>query len=212
MEHCILVTAFEPNDDGINASQVVVESLAKDPTPSLRLVNRRLTWMTLPGDTNALQETLYRKIDECAPDACLLVGQAPGRSKVTFERIATNFRDFTVPDRAGNLESGTAIIAGGPAAYFSNVDVSHISRALREHGVPSAPSNYAGNHLCNQALYLALHYANTKAARQMAAVFMHIPLLPEQVEARWVDQPTMQLSILRDAVATAILAIDKLAA
>jgi len=209
MEDCILITAFEPNDDGINASQVVVESLASHLSSPLHSVKCKLTWMTLPGDTNALQDALYRKITECEPDACLLVGQAAGRSKVTFERIATNLRDFMVPDRAGNLESASPIIHNGPAAYFSNVDVSSISCALRERGIPCAPSNYAGNHLCNQALYLTLHYANTKS-QQMGAVFMHVPLLPEQVEARWIDQPTMQLSTLRDAVTTAILAIERL--
>ncbi len=210
MDHCILVTAFEPNDDGLNASQVVLESLGRNPTPSLRSVKARLEWMTLPGDTNALEGALYRKIADCRPDVCLLVGQAPGRSKVTFERVATNLRDFMVPDGRGNVESGTTIIHNGPAAYFSNVDVSDISRLLRESGIPSAPSNHAGNHLCNQALYLALHYAKTKSPHAMAAVFMHIPLLPEQVERRSAEQPTMQLSTLRDAVATAMLALDKL--
>lgn len=207
MQRHILVTGFESNDGEMNASEVVVRSLERHSPPSVVASDCQFTWMILPGDTDRLKDVLYGKLAELAPAACLLLGQAPGRAKVTLERIGTNLRDFMVPDRQGNLECGSAIIEGAPAAYFGNFEITHVLRALHHCNVPCAPSNHAGNHLCNQALYLTLHYAHTKSRIPMAAIFMHIPLLPEQVQGRWVDQPTMPFSILREAVAAAALAI-----
>jgi pyroglutamyl-peptidase len=195
----ILVAGFVPNDDGLNASQAVVESLKSEPPAALKPLGDRLRYAILPGDTHVLTDALVALIEEHDPAACVLVGQAPGRSKITFERIATNLRDFMVPDRAGNLEAGSRILAGAPAAYFSTVDALQLARTLESAGIPAAPSNHAGNHLCNQALFAALHHAAT-ARPHMRVVFMHVPLLPSQVRARWTDSPTMPLAVLRDAL------------
>jgi len=115
----ILTTAFEPNDNGLNASQVVVESLVSNPPALLESLGNRLRYAILPGNTHTLTDVLVTLIDEHQPDFCVLVGQAPGRSKITFERVATNLRDFMVPDRAGNLETGSHIFADAPAGYLA---------------------------------------------------------------------------------------------
>ncbi len=195
----ILVTGFEPNDDGLNASQIIVESLVSDVPAALKPLADRLRYSILPGNTHTLTDALVMLIEEHQPEFCLLVGQAPGRSKITFERVATNLRDFMVPDRAGNSEAGSRILADAPAAYFSTIDVLKLEQILAHAGIPAAPSNHAGNHLCNQALFVALHHA-AMARRHMRAVFMHIPLLPVQVSGRWIDHPTMPFAILRDAL------------
>ncbi len=207
----LLLTGFEPNDDGLNASQIVVESVATDLPQSCASYGDQLRCAILPGDTNRLASTLCGLIDEHQADVCLLVGQAPGRSRVTFERLATNLRDFMVPDRAGNLEAGTVIAPSAPAAYFSTLDALRLAQGLTTAGIPAAPSNHAGNHLCNQSLYLALHYAAT-ARPEMRVIFMHIPILPVQVESRWSDVPTMSLTMLREAVAVTIQAVLERAA
>lgn len=114
----ILTTALEPNDNGLNASQVVVESLVSNAPAPLESLGNRLRYAILPGNTHTLTDALVTLIDEHRPDFCVLVGQAPGRSKITFERFATNLRDFMVPDR-GNLDvhdyrSGTFVgFSGG---------------------------------------------------------------------------------------------------
>ncbi len=195
----ILVTGFEPNDDGLNASQVVVESLISDVPPALESLSDCLRFAILPGNTNTLTETIVALIDDHQPSVCLLVGQAPGRSKVTFERVATNLRDFMVADSAGNVETGSRIFAEAPAAYFSTLDALQLAKLMESAGIPAAPSNHAGNHLCNQALFVALHYAVTRDV-PVKSVFMHIPLLPSQVDDRWVNHPTMPFAILRNAV------------
>jgi len=199
----ILVTGFEPNDDGLNASQAVVESLIGDVPVALRPLGDHLHLAILPGNTHTVSVSLIALIEEHQPNFCVLVGQAPGRSKVTFERVATNLRDFMVADRAGNVETGSRIFAEAPAAYFSTLDALQLAKLLESAGIPAAPSNNAGNHLCNQALFVALHYAATRDV-PVKSVFMHIPLLPSQVDDRWVDHPTMPLAILRDAVTRTI--------
>jgi len=199
----ILVTGFEPNDDGLNASQAVVESLIGDVPVALRPLGDHLHLAILPGNTHTVSVSLIALIEEHQPNFCVLVGQAPGRSKVTFERVATNLRDFMVADRAGNVEIGSRIFAEAPAAYFSTLDALQLAKLLESAGIPAAPSNHAGNHLCNQALFVALHYAATRDV-PVKSVFMHIPLLPSQVDDRWVNHPTMTLPILRDAVTRTI--------
>jgi len=205
----ILVTGFEPNDDGLNASQVSVESLINDAPTSLNTLSEHLRFAILPGNTNALTETLLAVIEEHQPRFCLLVGQAPGRSKITFERVATNLRDFKVADRAGNLETGSRILLEAPAAYFTTVDALQLANLLEGAGIPAAPSNHAGNHLCNQALFVALHYAATRTDL-MQPIFMHIPLLPSQVQGRWADHPTMPLAMVRNGLARTICRLGSL--
>lgn len=139
----ILVTGFEPNDDGLNASQVVVESLVSDAPAALESLGDRLRYSILPGNTHILTDTLVALIEEQQPDFCFLVGQAPGRSKITFERVATNLRDFMVADRAGNTESGSSILADAPDAYFSTIDASQLAQNLDSAGIPASPSNHA---------------------------------------------------------------------
>jgi pyroglutamyl-peptidase len=199
----VLVSGFEPNDAGVNASELLVRSLVADLPLNLAPIRDRLRFAILPGDTNALTKAIEGLLEEHQPDVWLLTGQAPGRGRVTFERIATNFRDFMVPDRAGNFETGSPILATAPAAYFSTLgEASHLADLLQREGVPAAPSNHAGNHLCNQALFTVLHLATSAGTR---AGFMHVPLLPEQVVGRWVEHPSMTLEAMRQAVACTLL-------
>jgi len=162
---------------------------------ALKNLGASLFTRILPGDTNALKAALESALDEYAPHLTLLCGQAPGRSKITLERVATNIRDFRIPDGAGNVECGSLIEASGPPAFFSNLgDIQCLADVLQNHGIPTAPSNHAGNHLCNQALYHALRYYGERdnAVQQHSRVgFMHVPALPQQNFTRWSDLPTM---------------------
>jgi len=59
-------------------------------------------------------------------------------------------------------------------------------------------SNTAGTYLCNQVLYLALHWA-AQQKQNIPTGFIHVPSLPEQV-IEMSNAPSMALS-------TALLAI-----
>jgi len=136
----------------------------------------------LPVDTALVQERLFGLLDTCQPDAVVLCGQASGRSAISLERVALNILDFSIPDNAGRLMTDQCIVADGPAAYWSTLPIRLAMNQLIEEGVPAEISNTAGTYLCNQAMYLALHYLNIKKL-SLPAGFIHVPALPEQAAA-----------------------------
>lgn len=206
----VLITDFEANDPPHrNASAVLVEALAGRLQELRRAfggveVRTRL----MPGDTMALSVSLEAALDEQPwPTHLLLLGQAPGRNRVTLERIATNLRDFGTPDRHGNLPRDVPIAHKGPAAFHSTwPEQKRLTAALNAAGIPAAMSNDTGNHLCNQLLYLALHAA-AKRGQPCAVTFVHVPVLPQQVineepmTMRHPNCPYLPLPMLTEAVA-----------
>jgi pyroglutamyl-peptidase len=200
----ILLTGFEPFDDSINASQVLVESLRADPPVSIPGFDRLVHCRIMPVDTTRIEDALGDAIRECTPQFCVMTGQAAGRNMLTLERLATNLRDFDRPDSFGNRVKGEIIVPDGPVGYWSTLpDPEGTVAALNDAGIPTALSNHGGNHLCNQILYLALHHA-ARNASWMGAGFIHLPVLPEQVQRGHHRAPFMPLSMARDAMAIII--------
>lgn len=182
MTHRILITGFGPYGDGSNASHRLLDALRQSADLE-RQVGAELRFAELPVDTDAVEGILDALIADAEPTCCVFFGQAPGRNRVTPERIATNLRDFSVPDARGRQPRGEPVVPGGPAAYRATLPrLDRIVAELNEQGIPAALSNHGGNHLCNQTLYLALHMA-ARRGLDMRAGFVHIPVTPEQVIA-----------------------------
>jgi len=154
---------------------------------------------TVPTDTGGLGGDLGS-----APtyDVVLSLGQAKGRDKVCLERVAINIRDAGLPDHAGHVAQDEPIVPDGPAAYFTNLPLRTMKSAIEEKGVPVAISNTAGTYVCNDLLYLLLHFTCGRSSVQSRRVaagfpvsphtearehprprvgFIHLPALPEQV-------------------------------
>jgi pyroglutamyl-peptidase len=206
----VVVTGFEANDPPCrNASAALVEAL-EGCLPQLRRASgdAEVRIRLMPGNTLALSAALGAALDELPPPThLLLLGQAPGRNKITPERFATNVRDFGTPDRYGNLPRNLPVVEGGPSSLHSTwPGQDSLVRVLNASGIPAAMSHDAGNHLCNQLLYLALH-AGARRDRQYVAAFVHIPVLPQQVideepmTMRHPNCPCLPLSLLIEAVA-----------
>lgn len=207
----VLVTGFEPNDNGINASEVVVKSLAQNLPLELSECRELIRFEVMPGNTNLLEDALKQAFQVHSPDFCLFTGQAPGRNKITIERIATNLKDFRVPDKAGNLPVGEKIVPSGEAAYFSTLsNLEDLVSIVENNNIPVAISNCSGNHLCNQLLYHALHLARINNLKIQSA-FLHLPILPEQVikELKFSNSPFMPLEMTRIALSLIIKTILK---
>lgn len=149
----VLITGFEANDPPYcNTSAVLVEALAGQLANLQRAcggVEVRIRLM--PGDTTALAGALEAALSEQPqPTHLLLLGQAPGRNRVTLERFATNLRDFGTSDRHGNLPRDVSVVHEGPTAYRSTwPEQKRLVEALNAAGIPAAMSNDAGSHLCN---------------------------------------------------------------
>jgi hypothetical protein len=55
----VLITDFEPNDDRVNASEVVVKSLAENLLLELTECRELLVFEVMPGNTNLLEDVLF---------------------------------------------------------------------------------------------------------------------------------------------------------
>lgn len=197
----ILVTGFEPNDDGLNASKILVESLRDDPPESLLGIREHVHFVVMPSSTTQLRSAILEQVSQRSPAYCVFTGQAPGRNKITFERLATNLKDFGSPDAECNQPHGDFIEADGSAAFWSNLpNQEALIERLNKSGIPATFSNHGGNHLCNQILYHGLHHAHTMGMN-IKCGFMHIPPLPIQAQNQWLGTPFIPLSMAREALA-----------
>jgi len=98
----VLITGFEPNDNTVNASELVVKSLKDNPPKEISQYVDSIHFEILPGNTNLLENVLYKLLHELKPDVCIGIGQARGYNKITIERMAKNLKYFVSLDKAGN--------------------------------------------------------------------------------------------------------------
>jgi len=108
-------------------------------------------------------------------DAVVLMGVAVGRSVLSLERVAINFRDPARPDNAGYAPERPSIVPDGPDAYFSTLPLERLRSALAQEGVPVEISLSAGPYLCNAAMYLARH----RLGPDVPCGFVHLPPTPD---------------------------------
>ena len=108
--------------------------------------------------------------------AVVLMGVAVGRPALSLERVAINHRDPTRPDNAGFLPEETAVVPGGPAAYFSSLPLEELRDAVAAEGLPVEISLTAGAYLCNAAFYLARHALEERGT---PCGFLHLPPTPD---------------------------------
>lgn len=189
----LLLTGFEPFGGlGINAAWEAVCYVRETP---LDRWGCTIETAMLPVDSASIQERLFDLLDDCQPDALVLCGQASGRSAISLERVALNILDFSIPDNAGRIMRDQPVIADGPAAYWSTLPIRLALNHLIEGGIPAEISNTAGTYLCNQTMYLALHYLNMKKLN-IPAGFIHVPALPEQAAAAKNMMPSMAREVI----------------
>ena len=200
----VLVTGFEPNDDGLNASELIVNSLHDNPPKEIEKHISRIDFRVLPGNTNILGQVVDDILQSTTPDICLGVGQARGYNCIAVERMAKNLRYFVTLDRASNAPKGEPIVVDGPLGYFNSlVDWDALVPLLKSYGIPSRLSNDCGTHLCNQSFYHFLHWKN-KFKQDMKIGFVHIPPVPEQVIKYWAKSPFMPMEMSCRAIAIII--------
>jgi pyroglutamyl-peptidase len=177
MSLSVLVTAFEPfGGRTLNASDEALARLLAQPDrlPGLTLIGRRL-----PVEAGRASEAVIRAIDEAQPAALVCLGEAK-RDALCLERVGYNERHFNIPDNAGNLIEGQAILPGGPERYLATLPLEAMLRAVQATGTPVRFSENPGRYLCNEALYSALHHL-AQSGRALPAGLIHVPLLPETI-------------------------------
>ena len=200
----VLITGFEANDDGLNASELVVNSLRDCPPAEIAKYISFIDFKILPGNTNILGQTIEDILKFSMPDLCLGIGQARGYNRIAIERMAKNLKYFVSLDRIGNAPKGEPVISNAPAAYFNSLsDLDGIIPLLESLNIPSRISNDCGTHLCNQSFYHFLHWKNSYKKKANVG-FVHIPAVPKQVIKYWSESPFMPIEMSCQAIAAIV--------
>lgn len=165
----VLLTGFEPFDqDRINPSWEAVRQL----DGVLLEADVQIVAHRLPCAFATAGECLNRLISQLRPAMVIATGLGPGRSDISLERVAINVNDARIPDNLGDQPIDTAVVVGGPAAYFTTLPIKAMVAALREAGVGASVSQTAGTFVCNQVFYLLQHGLAGTAIR---SGFIHVP-------------------------------------
>lgn len=196
----ILVTGFDPfGSDKINPA---IEAVKKLPDT---IKGAKIIKLEIPTVFNKSAQVVHQAIVKEQPDYVLNVGQAGGRSALTPERVAININDGRIPDNDGYQPLDEPIQPDGDTAYFTQLPIKAIAKAIRAAGLPAIVSNTAGTYVCNHIFY-QVQYMRTKEFPKLKAGFIHIPFLPEQVITR-PNQPSMALADIVKGLTAAIGAI-----
>lgn len=190
----LLVTGFAPfGGDEENPSRLVARALEGGQIEGARVVA-----CELPVAAHELRAAL-QPFWAARPTAILHLGLAGRRAQLALERIAINLLDYAIPDNAGERLHDMPIVAGGPAAYWSTLDVSASVATLRHHGLPAYASLSAGSFLCNAALYLSLDHLAGTGQPWVPCGFLHLPYLPSQAASKRSDTPSLALEAMVEA-------------
>ena len=190
----VLLTGFEPFDKAaVNPSWEAVRQLDGVPlSEGVTMVAR-----CLPCAFASAAETLLQLINELQPAMVIATGLGPGRSDISIERVAINVIDARIPDNLGAQPIDTAVVEGGPAAYFSTLPIKGMVKAVRDAGIAASVSQTAGTFVCNQVFYRLQH---ALAGTGVRSGFIHVPGLPESGE------PSMALLTTVEGLRVAALA------
>ncbi|EKO3672708.1 pyroglutamyl-peptidase I [Vibrio metschnikovii] len=189
----VLLTGFEPfGEDSLNPSQALLNAKER-----LHVTGVEVIGCVLPVVRYQAAEVAINAIKTHQPDLVLMFGQASGRAAITPERVAINLDDYRIADNAGHQPIDEAIIADGPAAYFTTLPVKAMVEDLQQAGIAAEVSYSAGTFVCNHLFYAVQHYLSQ---HDIPSGFIHIPALPEQVPATNPSLPSLGLEPLIAAV------------
>lgn len=196
----ILVTGFDPFAGAtINPAIAAVNQLPDE------ISGAQIIKLEVPTVFDRCAAVVRAAIVRGRPDVVLSIGQAGGRAALTPERVAINLNDGRVPDNAGQQPVDQPIQPTGAAAYFTQLPVKAMVRAIRAAGLPSQVSTTAGTYVCNHLMY-QVQYLRATAFPTLRAGFLHIPFLPSQVTAT-PNQPSLSLADDVRGITAAITAI-----
>ena len=183
----IVVTGFRPF---LGATTNPSEDLARELAKLFPEVHSHV----LPVEFGHSFELLRLYLQHDKPDYIIMLGQAAGRTRVCFEKIALNWVQSEHPDEAGRHLAAGAILDAHPLALMTKFPVDKIVSAIKEENLLAEVSFSAGAFVCNDLYFRVLaEYGDLKA------VFVHLPLVKDL-------EFEIQLKILKKALSELLLA------
>ena len=195
----VLLTGFDPfGGESLNPSWQAVQSLHHK-----RIGGHKVVAAQLPTVFDTSLRELARLLREHKPALVVCVGQAGGRAAISLERVAINVNDARIPDNAGAQPVDTAVLDGGPAAYFTTLPIKAMLQALQGDGIAAEVSQTAGTFVCNHVFYGLMHeLATRRGFKRTRGGFIHVPWLPGQGQPSMATQELVRG--LQLAIATAL--------
>lgn len=195
----ILVTGFEPvfAKYDINPSWEAVRLLPD------RIGGSEIVKLELPCRYGSIGTVLEEALAQHQPDILLSVGHSGRVNGLEVEWLGVNRDDCSLADNDGIVRQWTSICEDGADAYFTNLPVDDLIRAIRDAGIPAYRSYTAGQYLCNHALYLGRYLGETKYPK-LKSGFIHVPLCAQQVENGSANAHVMEIPLMAKGLEAAI--------
>ncbi|CAM4375333.1 Pyrrolidone-carboxylate peptidase [Mycobacterium basiliense] len=172
----VLVTGFGPyGNTPVNPAQFTAEAVDGCTIAGATVVSR-----IMPNTYFHSVAAAQQAIAEVGPDVVIMLGEYPGRSMLTVERIAQNVNDcgrYGLADGDGTVLVGEPTDPAGPVAYHATVPIHAMVLAMRKAGVPADVSDAAGTYVCNHLMYGVLHHI-ARHKLPIRAGWIHLPCLP----------------------------------
>lgn len=166
----ILVTGFKPFlGEALNPSEMLSQDLQKHFSEVQSLI--------LPVEFENAFLKLKEHLQIYQYSFVILLGQASGRSKIGFEKIALNWQQTEHSDETGYKPNTGEILLGEKLALMSLFDVDLAVNKLKQEKKPVEVSFSAGTYVCNDLYYRALSLFN-----ELKIVFVHVPMIKEQIK------------------------------
>ena len=195
----VLLTGFEPfGGESVNPSQALLTELGGE-----RVAKHRIEPLCLPVNFQRAGSLLCDAIDALQPSIVLCLGQAGGRSRLSFERVAINLIDARIGDDVGDQPVDVPVIDDAPTAYFSNLPLKRMRSTCEAVGIPAELSLSAGSYVCNAVFFQLMHHLRHPDHHACRGGFVHLPWLPEQA-LRYPHAASMTIELMAKGIGLAI--------
>ena len=177
----ILVSGFKPFlGEVINPSEILSVQLSEKFSEVQSVI--------LPVEFEKSFLVLNDSVEKEKPDFLIMLGQASGRKKISLEKIALNWNQTKDSDEAGVQPQTGSIIENSELALMTTFPVDNTFEKLKAYSSILEISFSAGTYVCNELYYRVLKNMDPL---QVKSVFIHLPLIPEQVPIN--DKPFLKL-------------------
>lgn len=198
----ILITGFEAfGGRSMNPSKLLLTELIRD--------HHFVEMLVLPVHFEKAYSTFkqhWHNNNE-SYQAVVLLGQAAGRRGISLERVALNWMRSEKQDIDGNTVPTGRIQEDAPEAYIVDFFPDEWRDVLNQIGETHI-SLSAGAYVCNSLYYQVIHHLTGK--RKIPVLFVHVPLLPEQISEGDSHSPTMSLTDQRNVLSKLLELIQEL--
>lgn len=196
--YTLLVSGFEPfGGQQVNPAQLLVQSLPA------RVNDMEIRTILLPVSFETAWPLLKAEMEKIQPDGVLCIGQAGGRSALTFEKVGINLEAASIADNEGYQPSGIPVVQNAPDGLFSTLPVEQMAAASRKAGIPAFVSYTAGTYVCNCLLYSLLE-EQRRSRRSMQGGFLHVPWVVSQAAEKPNGTPSMSLENMKEGLLAAL--------